>query len=78
LKSRKNGDNLQFLLLSLQLQCVLYSFTFFRNRIAEALERKVEQQQEQLKALGADKDSLERECERLKNERMVCVVQTCI
>jgi cell division protein FtsB len=42
------------------------------------LERKVEQQQEQLETVEADKDILERECERLKNERMVCVVQKCV
>ncbi|PNF24299.1 hypothetical protein B7P43_G11904 [Cryptotermes secundus] len=41
-----------------------------RNKIVEALECKVEQQREQLKTVEADKDILERECERLKNERM--------
>jgi hypothetical protein len=50
----------------------------FRNKILEVLECKVEQQREQLKTAEADKDILERECERLKNERMVCVVQKCI
>jgi hypothetical protein len=34
--------------------------------------------QEQLNASEAAKDSLERECERLKSERMVCIVQTYI
>jgi hypothetical protein len=51
---------------------------FFRNRIVDALEHKTEQQQKQLKTLEADKGLLECECERLKKERMVCVVQSCI
>lgn len=50
----------------------------FRNKIVEALECKVEQQREQLKTVGAEKDVLERECGRLRNERMVCVAQKCI
>jgi cell division protein FtsB len=42
------------------------------------LECKLEQQREQLETVEADKDVLERECEQLKNERMVCVVQKCV
>jgi hypothetical protein len=46
-----------------------------RNREIDILEKKLEQQCQQLETANADKENLERECERLKNERMVCVVQ---
>lgn len=47
----------------------------FRNREIDVLEKKFEQQCNQLETTNADKENLERECERLKNECMVCVVE---
>jgi hypothetical protein len=42
----------------------------------DILEKKLERQCQRLEVAEADKENLERECERLKNERMVCLVQT--